>query len=117
MAHESGQPQPQTMTEEAWKALGERLFGADTDLWRFKCPTCGHVMSMQKARAMPEETKAMLRNRWSIEQECVGRYLTGLGCDWCAFGLFAGPCFVVRASGATTPVFAFDVDGEPAGAR
>lgn len=101
--------QPTTMTEEDWRSLGERIFGANMDQWRFKCPTCANVMSMEKARAMPEETKAKLRNRWSIEQECVGRYLTGQGCDWCAYGLFSGPFFVRRGE-KTTPVFGFDIE-------
>lgn len=31
------------------------------------------------------------------------------GCNWCAYGLFSGPFFVVRESGNKTPVFAFDI--------
>jgi len=107
---ENTSAQPQTMTESEWKALGEKLFGADMNLWRFKCPHCGNVMSMVKARAMTEEQKVALRRGWSIEQECIGRYVDA-GCNWCAYGLFSGPHFVVRANGDKTPVFAFDAGG------
>jgi len=103
--------QPTAMTEADWRALGDRLFGENTALWRFKCPSCGHVMAMGKARAMPEEAKAKLRNRWSIEQECVGRYLPEQGCDWCAYGLFNGPFFVTRGE-KTMPVFGFDSNAD-----
>lgn len=100
--------QPTLMTEAEWRALGERLFGSNMDQWRFRCPHCDHVMSMEKARAMPGDSKAKLRGRWSIEQECVGRYLTGQGCDWCAYGLFSGPFFVTRVE-KRTPVLGFDM--------
>lgn len=101
--------QPQVMTEAEWRSLGERLFGADTSRWRFRCPTCGTAMSVDLARAMPEESKARLRGKWAPEQECVGRYLAGQGCDWCAYGLFSGPFFVER-DGNRTPVFGFDIN-------
>lgn len=106
--------QPQTMSEPEWNALGEKLFGADLARWRFKCPTCGTAMSIEKARAMPADDVARLRGgKWNIEQECVGRYLTGQGCDWCAYGLFSGPFFVVRDGGKKTPVFGFDMEASP----
>jgi hypothetical protein len=100
--------QPQIMTEEEWRALGERLFGADLACWRFRCPTCGVVMSIDMARSFSDDEKERLRGRWSIEQECIGRYLPGRGCNWCAYGLFRGPHFVVRGD-KKTPVFGFDI--------
>lgn len=108
--------QPQVMTEPEWRALGERLFGEDLSRWRFTCPTCGMVMSIEKARSMPDDDKGKLRAGWAIEQECVGRYLTGQGCDWCAYGLFRGPFFVQRANGKNSPVFGFDMSTDK-GAR
>lgn len=105
--------QPTEMSEADWRSLGESLFGKSMDRWRFVCPTCGSTMSIEKARKLPEDQKERLRagNGWSIEQECVGRYLTGVGCDWAAYGLFHGPFFVVRPSGNKTPVFGFDTTG------
>jgi hypothetical protein len=102
--------QPQDMTEAEWKALGERLFGPDIKGWRFRCPTCNNVWSYAKADTFAEEQKAKLRANWHVEQECVGRYIDGAGCDWCAYGLFSGPFFVVRDGGRKTPVFGFDVE-------
>lgn len=68
-------------------------------------------MSIKKARALPEDEIARLRGgRWNIEQECIGRYLPGKGCDWCSYGLFSGPFFVER-DGKKTPVFGFDLSG------
>lgn len=103
--------QPQIMAVADWLALGERLFGADNDRWRFKCPACKLVMSMHKARALPDEERAKLRSGgWQIESECVGRYLADVNCNWCAYGLFRGPYFVALSDGHRTPVFGFDDD-------
>jgi hypothetical protein len=104
--------QRQTMTEPEWQALGRSLFGDDLTGWRFRCPTCGSVMSIEKARAMPVDQLAkLLASKRSVEQECVGRHIDA-GRDWCAYGLFSGPFFVVRGSGSKTPVFGFDVGTE-----
>lgn len=39
------------MTKEVsqadWLAEGEKLFGTDPRKWKFKCPNCGHVQSME----------------------------------------------------------------------
>jgi hypothetical protein len=106
--------QQQTMAEAEWQALGQSLFGDDLTKWRFRCPTCDSVMSIERARALPPEQLAKLRaSKWNIEQECVGRYIDA-GCNWCAYGLFSGPFFVVRDSGNKTPVFGFDTSGAKA---
>lgn len=34
--------QPQIMIEQEWRELGERLFDANTDQWRFRCPHCAY---------------------------------------------------------------------------
>ncbi len=101
--------QPQTMTEDEWNALGLKLFGTETSAWRFKCPRCSNVMSIEKALALSAEQLARLRSgEWAIESECIGRYID-LGCNWAAYGLFSGPFFVVRADGRKTPTFGFDI--------
>lgn len=102
--------QPQTMTAAEWYALGEKLFGSEVN-WRFTCPHCSNVMSLEKARALPAEQLARLRSgKWSIESECIGRYVAA-GCNWAAYGLFSGPFFVTRPNGKRTPVFGFDISG------
>lgn len=111
MSTETPIKQPQTMTEAAWRKLGEQLFGADPASWRFRCPACEIVMSITRAHGLSDDDKAKLRAAgWVIEQECIGRYLEGRGCDWCAYGLFKGPFFVMRAD-RKTPVFGFDTEG------
>ena len=35
------------MTKDKYFAEGKRLFGGDMTKWRFVCPVCGHVASMQ----------------------------------------------------------------------
>lgn len=108
MSDKANIKQPQVMTEAAWRELGEQLFGADLASWRFRCPTCENVMSITKVHGLSDADKAKLRAAgWVIEQECIGRYLDGHGCDWCAYGLFKGPFFVMRED-RKTPVFGFD---------
>ena len=60
-----------------------------------------HAESLEQLRA----------GKYSVESECIGRHIRGVGCDWAAYGLFAGPVFVQRDSGSKTPVF--DFDGKP----
>lgn len=47
----------------------------------------------------------------AVESECIGRAVPGKGCDWAAFGLFSGPLFVLRESGAEAAIF--DFAGKP----
>jgi len=96
------------LTESEWRKRGAELFGEDVARWRFKCPTCGHVASVESLRAeLTDEELGLLRGRYSLEAECIGRYLSDRGCDWAAYGLFSGPVFVLRDSGRETPVFDF----------
>jgi hypothetical protein len=98
------------LTLEQWEAKGRELFGDDKSKWRFVCPSCGNVMSIEKAKA--EFT--MLQGRgWRPEAECVGRYLDDVGCDWAAYGLFRGPLIVKVDGDDIMEIFAFDFDGKP----
>ena len=56
------------MTHQEWWEKGEQLFGTDIMLWKFVCPSCGHVASVQdyKDAGAPEGAVAF---------SCVGRYL------------------------------------------
>jgi hypothetical protein len=65
------------MTHADWVAEAERLFGDDAMKWRFVCPVCNHVATVQdwKNAGAPEGAVAF---------SCVGRY-AGLKRD--AFGL------------------------------
>ena len=69
-------------TEAEYKNDAIRLFGVDTQAWRFVCPACGHVASVADylEAGAPEN---------AIGFSCVGRWLhesTG------AFEQKRGPC-------------------------
>ena len=100
--------QPQTMTEEAWLKLGTLLFGDDRKKWQFKCPSCGLVLSGEAVKERFDcEIKAGRLEGYSIEQECIGRYVDKVDCDWAAYGLFRGPNFVDRGSESPVAVFPY----------
>ena len=78
-----------------WQEEGKRLFGADIMKWRFRCPMCGHVASVQDFKDAGADSPN------AAFQECIGRY-TGQGspdsvkgnpngCNWAAYGLFGIP--------------------------
>lgn len=97
--------QPTTMTKDEWLALGEELFGTDRYTWKFRCPACGNVMSVE--RGMREFGDAIAAKNWRPESECIGRYTEDVACDWCAYGLFSGPNFVAIDGTKTVAVFPF----------
>jgi hypothetical protein len=104
------------MQHADWLAEGEQRFGADTMQWRFKCPSCGHVASVQDwldAGAPPG----------TVAFSCVGRYTGADGSN--AFKHAGGPCnytsgglfvinrlSVMKEDGKLTPVFEF-AEAEP----
>jgi len=91
------------------------LYGADPMRWAFKCPSCGDVATGQD---FSDALKATNADRPfasdHLGQVCIGRVIGALakdtkyhgrGCDWAAFGLFAGPNFVIQADGRRVPCF------------
>lgn len=70
------------MTHEEWYAEGKRLFGEDVMQWRFVCPSCGHIASVQdwKDAGAPEGAVAF---------SCVGRWM---GSEKEIFDKSGGPC-------------------------
>lgn len=78
-----------------WMEEGVRLFGHDFNKWKFKCPICGHVASIQDFR------DAGAKDPNVAYQECIGRYKGAgapgnadgnpEGCNWAAYGLFGIP--------------------------
>lgn len=88
------------MTHQEWLEKGEQLFGADIMQWRFACPSCGHVASVQdwKDAGAPEGAVAF---------SCVGRYLPK--CNEAFGGKGSGPCNY--AGGGLIRLNRVDVDG------
>lgn len=94
----ANQPKPipyREFSEKEWNDFGELLYGKDRKDWKFICPTCRTVYS---ANSIDPENKL---NEWAPYSECPGRYKGGVGCDWCAYGLFSGPWAIKRDDGVT----------------
>ena len=89
-----------TMTEQDWREQGAALFGADLMQWRFVCPVCGFIASVQDYRdaGAPEGAVAF---------SCIGRWREG---SRDAFnGKGAGPCNYT--GGGLLRLNPVDVDG------
>lgn len=82
------------MSNEEWKKQGTTLFGADFMKWKFVCPVCNTIMSIQDYKDAGAPAGA-------IAFSCIGRYLPnpkpafdtkkkfGNGpCDYSGGGLF-----------------------------
>lgn len=78
------------MTEAEWNAEGERRFGTDRMKWRFVCPSCGYIASVQ-------EWKDAGAGSGAVAFSCVGRWLkkcseaflnNGGPCNYAGGGLF-----------------------------
>lgn len=95
------------LTEDEWLKKGQELFGDDRAQWQLHCPACHHDVS--SAIAMKDFPEVKGRG-WNPVTECIGRYTDKVDCDWAAYGLFAGPLFVVVGE---REVPAFDFAGRP----
>lgn len=110
------------LTQVELVAEATERFGDDPLKWAFICPSCGDVANGMDFR---EALAAKPRKHRSGEdviasdvvgQECIGRTLgalvkgggkyTGRGCDWAAYGLFAGPWTIALSGGRSMHAFA-----------
>jgi hypothetical protein len=109
-----------TLTQaELLAELNER-FGDDPMDWAFQCPGCKDVATARDFRealaAHPGQhtdgSPVMASDL--LGQECIGRTLgalrrdvkyAGRGCNWCAYGLFSGPWFIVLPDGRKVASF------------
>lgn len=121
MPHLTGDLQQRSRTENDGKQVrfpgpyARYLYGGKVK-WRFRCPMCGHVASVQDFK------DAGAKSPSCAYQECLGRY-TGKGtpkkgdssgCNWAAYGLFGIPAehdIVIVAPGDQVDVYPF-ADGE-----
>jgi hypothetical protein len=96
-------------THAEWQAEGERRFGPDLMKWRFVCPICGNIASIEDFRPHKGATPN------SATCECIGRY-TLFGdrkagekpCNYAGYGLFRlSPVRVILATGKEIHCFAF----------
>jgi hypothetical protein len=97
------------MTLADWRAEAMRRFGPDPMLWRFVCPSCGHVTSVKDWRDAGA-------TECEIAFSCVGRHLKKSGdifgaapCNYAGGGLFKlNPQPIIYEDGTTANAFAFD---------
>ena len=102
-----------------WLGEGRELFGRDIMKWKFRCPMCGHVASVQDFKdAGAEDPNDSFQESF---QECIGRYRGAgspgapdgnpNGCNWAAYGLFGIPNdkgrLVMAKNGKVREVFDF----------
>ncbi|GIM45931.1 hypothetical protein DNHGIG_14800 [Collibacillus ludicampi] len=79
-------------TVEEWREEAMKRFGKNIRDWKFKCPACGHISSVQDFIDAEGEANEAYVN-------CIGRVNgkgsdgmkgrdEGYGCNWAAYGLF-----------------------------
>ena len=104
-----------------WLDEGKALFGADVMKWKFRCPMCGHVASVQEFKDVGAESPD------AAYQECIGRYRGAgspnskdgnpNGCNWAAYGLFGIPNgkgrLVLAEGGTVVEVFDYAKEVDP----
>jgi hypothetical protein len=107
------------LTQAELVAEAKERFGDDPMKWAFRCPSCNDVASGEDFRkALHEHPQTNLRTDEPViasdvvGKECIGRTLgalnkgyKGRGCDWAAYGLFAGPWEVVLPNGRSMHAF------------
>lgn len=91
-------PETRTLTHEQLCTEAMQLFGDTVRVWSFVCPSCGDV-----ACAIDFYTNGIGTRR--LGRECIGRHVTGRGCNHTADGLISGPWFVQMPDGSTVPSF------------
>ena len=87
------------MYEDWIKKLKER-FGNDAKKWAFVCPSCKNTQTIQDFidnKIEEPENKVYF--------SCIGRYVTGKGCDWTLGGLLHIHEETVIKDGTPIPVF------------
>lgn len=108
------------LTQAELVAEATERFGGDPLKWAFSCPSCGDIANGEDFRAaLAERPRTNLRTDKPViasdivGRECIGRTLgalarqgySGRGCDWAAYGLFAGPWEIVLPNGHSMHAF------------
>lgn len=91
-----------------WREEAAQRFGEKGRNWKFVCPKCGNVQSGQDFIDKAGMTPAKSSN--FVYQNCIGRHVKGIGCDWAAYGLFGTlgkGRMVVMEDGEEVEVFDF----------
>ncbi len=99
-----------TMTHKEWNEEAIKRFGPDPKKWKFICPSCGYIASVQ-------EWKDAGASDGEIAFSCIGRRLrsektifdkTGGPCNYTGGGLLGlNPVTVMFEDNTTMDAFAF----------
>jgi len=103
-----------------WLQEGERLFGPDKKQWKFKCPNCGHIQSIQDFIELREKGICDIDGNTAYFS-CIGRFDTRIPenkigtisdkkspCNYTNGGLFCfAKTFVIDEQGKKHAVFEF----------
>jgi hypothetical protein len=97
-------------TLDAWHAQAHKLFGNDSNLWRFICPVCSHITTVA-------DWKAAGASEGEVAFSCVGRRIPGSKaafedegdgpCTYAGGGFFALNPVTVMNDGKPHKVFQF----------
>lgn len=102
------------VSEDDWHAEARRLFGDDKMKWKFVCPSCGHVASVQ-------DWKDAGAGEGEVAFSCVGRHLDNphhafqqgkQPCNYAGGGLIRLNPVVVQDGDERHNVFAFAKDAK-----
>lgn len=90
---------------EEWQAELKERAGDPPDPTRlaFVCPNCGNVATAKDFLDAGEVADRAATN-------CIGRFVSGKGCDWAAYGLFGVLTkgrILTKPDGGTVQVFEF----------
>lgn len=101
------------MNRAQWFAEGVRRFGADQMAWKFVCPSCGHVATVQ-------DWKDAGASEPDVGFNCIGRFKgdpevtakaafrrAGGPCNYTSGGLFKIHELEVAYNGVNHPMFRF----------
>jgi len=111
-------PTPPTYTLAEWRAKATELFGPDFMKWKFSCPVCLHVASVQEwndAGAPVQSAAFSCVGRWAgAHPEVINGTIGPNGypgkgpCNYAGGGLFGlNPVVVIDPDGVELRAFAF----------
>lgn len=103
-----------------WQEQGRELFGTDVNLWRFMCPSCGHIQTRQdwldlgmSPRQVDSHLAFTCIGRWLQPLEAVPafQHSRGYGCMYIGTGIpNISPLTVQISPNEERPTFGFDTN-------
>lgn len=72
-----------TLTFPEWQKKAIDLYGEDIKKWKFRCPACKEIQTLQDFidHNIPDPDTLFYFS-------CIGRWVEGRGCNWTLGGLF-----------------------------